>query len=138
MPDLLSWLRAAPPGTSVPAATLAEMLDVGNTEPANTTTPTDPAAPATWTWRERLWTVPAETRLTTREALEALGRSRSWMYGHLAEERGAARLPHRKLDGELVFTAGELRAWIRHQEEVQHAGPMETTATERHLRAVKS
>lgn len=39
-------------------------------------------------------------------------------------------IPHRKLDGTLLFAAGELRAWIRDREEVVVAGRMESTASE--------
>jgi len=93
--------------------------------------------PVTLTWRERLWLVPAETRLGTHEVLEAFGRGRSWLYSHLSEERGVDRIPHRKLDGVLLFTAGELRAWIRAHEEVVSAGPMESSEGERRLQVVR-
>lgn len=64
-------------------------------------------------WRERLWLVPPETRLGGREVVEATGRSRDWVYRHTAAGGATRRLPHRKLEGELVFTVGELRDWIR-------------------------
>jgi hypothetical protein len=64
-------------------------------------------------WRERLWVVPPETRLGVAEVVEATGRSRDWVYRHTSAAGAARRLPHRKLEGELVFTAGELRDWIR-------------------------
>jgi predicted DNA-binding transcriptional regulator AlpA len=80
--------------------------------------PPEPVA----TWRERLWLVASETRLGAHEVAEALGRSRSWIYKRTA--RGAeGRIPCRRLDGELVFLAGELRAWIREREESVHEGP---------------
>lgn len=123
--SLLDWLRSAPPGTTVAPDALVEILEAAeDAEPEPT--PAPPLEPVEATWRERLWVVPAETRLGTREVLEALGRSRSWLYRHLGEDQGADRLPHRKLDGELVFTAGELRAWLRRYEEVIAAGPMES------------
>ena len=68
------------------------------------------------TWRERLWTVPPETRLGVRELTEATGRSRDWVYRHTAASTTRARLPHRKLDGQIVFAAGEVRAWLRDTE----------------------
>ena len=40
-------------------------------------------------------------------------------------------IPHRKLDGTLLFTAGELRAWIRDREAVLVAGRSESTASGR-------
>lgn len=133
--NLLRWLRAAPAGTTIPAATLAELLDgAAAVEP---TPPPPPSEPIEFTWRERLWLVPAETRLATRDVCEALDKSRSWLYGHLAEHRGPRRLPHRKLDGELVFVAGEVRAWLRATEDIQTEGPMESPAHERRLFAVE-
>ena len=127
-------LRQLPPGTLIPAAELAAML--GAEEDAAVSEPSPPAEPIELTWRERLWLVPAETRMATADVLEALGHSRTWLYKHMAEDRGPHRLPHRKLDGELVFTAGELRAWLRSAEEVVVAGPMESTPSERGLHAV--
>ena len=73
----------------------------------------------------------AKRRLGMWEVLEGLGRSRSWLYGHMGEEKGPDRFPHRKLDGELIFTAGELRAWIRDHEELVAGGRTESTSEER-------
>src|SRR5688500_1258621 len=83
--DLRDWLRRAPDGTAVPARVLLDLLgpDESATAPAPAITP----APLEMTWRERLWLVPAETRLGRRELLEALGRSRSWLYTWLDAER---------------------------------------------------
>ena len=82
-----------------------------------------------WTWRERLWIAPAETRIGTSELAEAFGRPRTWVY---ARTQAGAKdpLPHRKLDGTLVFTVGEVRAWVREREEVLVAGQMESTQAE--------
>lgn len=88
------------------------------------------------TWRERLWTAPAETRIGTYEVAEALGRPVSWIYRHTSRKSGYALLPVRKLDGELVFVVGEIRAWIRDHEEVIRARRMDSTPQERGLRAV--
>ncbi len=82
-----------------------------------------------WTWREKLWIAPAETRIGTGELAEAFSRPKSWVYAHTqAEARDP--LPHRKLDGVLVFAVGEVRAWVRESEEVLVAGPMESTQSE--------
>ena len=108
---LLEWLRSAPPGTTIPAASLAETL-----ASVTTAAPTAPPEPLTHTWREKLWLVPAETRLGVREAAEAIGRPVSWVYRRTGEGSVKAPLPHRKLDGELVFTAGDLRAWLKGHE----------------------
>lgn len=123
--NTLDWLRHAPPGTLVPAAQLADLLEA-ELDGGPTAAPADPGPPAAidFTWRERLWLVPAPTRLGTRDVLEALGRSRTWLYGHLGA-RADTPIPHRKLDGELVFTAGEVRAWLRDHEEVVTAGRMD-------------
>jgi len=79
--------------------------------------------PTPETWRERLWTVPGETRIGVPELAEATGRSRDWCYRRTAKKAGEARIPHRKLDGELVFVVGEVREWIRGHEDVIHEGP---------------
>lgn len=112
--SLVAWLRSAPPGTTVPAGSLADEL-----EPLLATGPTlvtPPPAGAPATWRTMLWTVPPETRMGAREVAEAIGRPVSWVYRRTGERASKARLPHRKLDGELVFVAGEVRAWLQAHE----------------------
>ena len=52
---------------------------------------------------------PAEARLGVPEVAEALTRPWSFVYVR-AGEKAKAPIPHRKLEGILVFTAGELRA----------------------------
>ena len=76
------------------------------------------------TWRERLWLVPAETRLGVREVAEALGRSTSWLYKR-TQLKAEDPIPHGRLDGELVFKVGEVRAWIRQREDILVAGLMD-------------
>jgi predicted DNA-binding transcriptional regulator AlpA len=116
--QVLDWLGNAPSGTSVDAASIHRMLlAVVDAEPA-APAPVPADVP---TWRTRLWSVPAETRLTLPEAAEALGRSRSWCYKRTGP-KSPERLPCRRLDGDLVFLAGELRQWIREHEEVIEAG----------------
>jgi predicted DNA-binding transcriptional regulator AlpA len=136
MPDLRRWLASlASAEASLPARIVLERLPDDDDDPGERLE-APPVPPIELTWRERLWLVPAETRLTTRDVCEAVGHSRSWLYGHMAEAKGARRLPHRKLDGELVFTAGEVRAWLRAAEEVIASGPMESTDGERRLSAI--
>lgn len=115
--ELRRWAETMP-GALVPASALLEALD-GLEEP----TPARGGAVPTPSpsWRERLWSVPAETRLGVAEVAEALGRPKSFVYARTGSAEDA--LPHRKLDGSLVFTAGEIRAWIRDHEEVIAAGP---------------
>ncbi len=89
--------------------------------------PTPPSS-----WRVLLWTAPAETRIGREELCEAVGRPRSWLYRHTAT-KAEHRIPHRKLDGELVFVVGEVRTWLREMEEIVQAGPLEAAT----LRAVR-
>jgi predicted DNA-binding transcriptional regulator AlpA len=115
--DIRRWLTEAPPGTLVPAHELLGMLDEESGSGvdivpvmAGETVPTG--------WRERLWIVPPDTRLGVREVAEATGRSRNWVYRHTARGGSGARLPHRRLDGALVFTAGEVRTWLSETERI--------------------
>ena len=115
LPELLEWLSTAPDATLFRADDLRSMLaPLATPRTQAEPLPTD-AAP---TWRERVWTVPAETRLGVAEMAECAGRSEHWVYRHTAKSAGDARLPHRKLDGELVFVAGEIRTWMQDHEEV--------------------
>ena len=110
-------VAAMPPDSSVtlPIETLREWLGEEEGPPAMA----GPALePQPLTWRERLWIVPPETRIGVRELAEATGRSRDWCYRRTARKAGEARIPHRKLDGELVFVVGEVREWIRGHEDV--------------------
>src|SRR3990172_3558261 len=102
--DLLGWCRLAPPGTSLDAGGLASVLtdlagDVRLREDVND------GSPEPESWRSKLWTVPADTRLGVAELAEALGRPRSFVYAHTSA-KAEDRLPHRRLDGILVFRAG--------------------------------
>ncbi|MEX2281793.1 MAG: hypothetical protein WEE89_04875 [Gemmatimonadota bacterium] len=128
LPDLLEWLTRAPEGTAVQASTIAHVLRPLVDQPQQADA--QPAQPETW--RTRLWTCPAETRLGVREVAEAIGHPVSWVYRR-TQKTATDRLPFRRLDGELVFTAGELRAWIRAAEEIVSAGPMDTP---QHLKVV--
>ena len=130
--DLRSWLETlADAEATVPARQVFDRLP----EDGGKETPQGEPGPLEMTWRERLWLVPAETRLGVHEVCEALDRSQSWAYrrtGAKAEDP----LPHRLMDGQLVFTAGELRTWIRQHEESVHELPMDSTPGERALRVV--
>lgn len=122
--DLVAWLRRAPAGTRLDAAVVAEILADAGVHGAPDGPESPQAAPDTsepLTWRERLWTVPAKTRLGVVEAAEALGRPKSYVYAHTGSAEDA--IPHRKLDGALVFTAGELRQWIEEREDVVRSVP---------------
>ena len=110
--ELARWLRQAPPGTLILAAEIAQLLT--DTE----TVEEQPNNAALGTWREKLWVCPPETRLGKAELLEALGRSESWLYRRTGPKAKCARIPCRRLDNELVFVVGEIRAWLSEQEEV--------------------
>lgn len=133
--DLDRWLAAAPEGTTLSARAVRDLLS--SMELAASAAATAPAAEPQLelTWKERLWIVPAETRIGCRELAEAIGRPVSWIYRHTsskaASEGGYELLPFRKLDGELVFVVGEIRAWLRDHEEVVAAGRMESEKAER-------
>ena len=101
-------IEQCPPGTQFTREGLLLMLD--------TDEPREPTPPTVGSWRERLWDVPADTRLGVEEVAEAVGRSKSWVYRHTSEKSGLPQLPHRKLDGVLEFPAGELRTWIQRHE----------------------
>ena len=120
----VAWLEAAPPGTTIDAAHVLERLRACVvTAPA---APVLTSEPAPLTWRERLWTVPAETRLGVHEVAEALDRPKSWVYRHCSERTGLALLPHRNLDSALAFVAGELRTWVAEHEDVIVRAPRPT------------
>ena len=118
--EFRSWVSGlADCGAVLPASEVLSRLPEAN-EPES---PPAESSPLELTWRERLWLVPAETRLGVVELCEALDRSQSWAYrrtGAKAEDL----LPHRLMDGQLVFTAGELRTWIRQHEGSVHELPM--------------
>jgi predicted DNA-binding transcriptional regulator AlpA len=120
--DLLSWLEGLPEGTLLSPEGLLDKLRAQDIDRAShqgdgsSCLSSAPAADPP-TWCEKLWTVPAETRLGVAEVSEALGRSKAWIYHHTAE-KATSRIPHRKLDGSLVFLAGEVREWQADSEEV--------------------
>jgi hypothetical protein len=138
LPDFEAWLRRAPGGCLVKASEvaeiLAEMASEARQERREPETLPD-TRPEPWTWRERLWTVPAETRLGVAEVAEALSRPKSYVYARTGP-KAEDPLPHRKLDGALFFTAGELRTWIRDQEEEVAGVPMTSTLEERRVRVL--
>lgn len=122
---LVAWLELAPAGTTIGAGDLLGILAPMSTsaDGCSSQVPAPPAATGLpQTWRERIWTVPAETRLGVAEVVEAIGRPKSFVYRHTSAKSGLTLIPHRKMDGELVFVAGEVRTWLRDQEEVIAAG----------------
>ncbi len=121
--ELRTWLLEAPDGTLVPAAEVLRRLE--EALPADNTTPVEAREP---TWRERLWTAPAETRIGRQELLEAVGRSVDWLYRHTGVKAKCSKIPCRKLDGELVFVVGEVRQWMVEHEETVVPGRSEPLA----------
>ncbi len=133
--EVCDWLAEAPEGTTIPAAamlsTIEDMSPVNSRENGG---PPDCSTALALTWRERLWLAPSETRIGTHELCEALGRSKHWLYRHTGPS-AENRIPHRKLDGELVFAVGEVRTWIRENEDVIKALPSCSTPEELRLRS---
>jgi len=109
---ILAKLGQAPP---------AALAGLRGAEPANTPLGATEAQDGALSWPERLWTAPAETRLGVRELAAAVGRPRSWVYRHTAPKGDLAPIPHRRLDGLLVFLAGEVRDWLLATEEIVRA-----------------
>ena len=89
--------------------------------------------PAPDSWRERLWTCPADMRMGVREVAEALDRSPDYVYRAVnadrAAEKGRNPLPCSRLDGELVFTAGAVRAWLQASEQIINPAPRRLRAS---------
>ena len=122
--ELHRWAAEAPEGTTITVSTLARLLEaLEPEEDQSDARPVELLEAEPESWRSRVWSVPAETRLSVDEVAEAVGRSKHWVYRATSEGKGRERLPARKLDGRLEITAGELRAWIRDHEEVLHGGP---------------
>jgi hypothetical protein len=117
----LEWLSVAPSGVMLSAEqTYQQLRAIADAEEPAAIPPT---LPQEATWREKLWTVPTDTRMTVPDVAEAIGRPLSWVYRHTSvKSAGEQRLPHRKMDGELLFVAGEIRAWLLDHEETVHGG----------------
>jgi hypothetical protein len=105
----------------VPADVLAGMLDGMEVAPDPSEPTQDAPLPS---WRVLLWTVDPETRIGKDELLEAVGRPVSWLYRRTAP-KSVERIPHRRLDGQLVFVVGEVRRWLRDHEDIVVAGPLD-------------
>ena len=129
--EFRSWVSGlADCGAVLPASEVLSRLPEAN-EPES---PPAESSPIELTWRERLWLVPAETRLGVAELCEALNRSSSWAYRRTGNAEDP--LPHRLLDGQLVFLVGEIRHWIRAHAESVSECPMDSTVDERRLKVV--
>ena len=114
--DLLIWLQASPPGTLVPVLAIVQAL--ASAEPDVQ----PPAAREHQSWRERLWTCDPQTRIGCVELAEAVGRSKSWVYRCTSRKAKGPRIPHRLLQGELIFIVGEIRDGVTEQEMVVGSG----------------
>lgn len=121
--EFIAWCERAPGNLQVSAAWVAEQLraaleqEEGCAMPAVEVQP----APVETSWRERIWTVPDETRLTVDECAEALGKSRAWLYAR-GDELG---IPYRvEKSGRRAYVAGEITEWIRRQEFVVIPGSL--------------
>lgn len=115
--DVLRRYKAAPDDALVPASSVVADLERVEPEAAEPEPGSgQPVEVPETTWRQKLWTAPAECRIGVEELSEALGRSPSWIYAR-TQESADPRLPHGKLSGSLVFRCGEVRAWLRDTEE---------------------
>ena len=136
---MVEWLERAPEGTMLSARAVADRIRelelddaVEDPEPVAPAAGADVEATPEPTWQTRLWLVPAETRLSAAEVCEAVGRSKDWLYRRTGT-KADHRIPHRRLDGVLVFVAGEVREWIREHEEQVQDGPTDAPAKHLHL-----
>jgi hypothetical protein len=121
--DVLAWLRSSPPGTLVTAADIYHVLQgVTDGAPAPFGREGSPV-PVSTSWRERLWTAPEETRIGVTELAEALGKTKWWVYRQTGARSGPLAIPHRKLEGALVFIVGEVKAWLPTHEDVIRSSP---------------
>jgi hypothetical protein len=122
--DLRRAAELLPAGSALtlPREALLEALLAALDESDNDRTNRVPIVPmeeaSSAAWQERLWTANADTRMTLADVCEALSRPKSWGYRHTSPRSGLPRIPHRKLDGELVFVAGEVRVWVREHEDI--------------------
>ena len=119
--ELVSWLRTAPLGTSLPAASVLAAIEPLADLPEQEVP--SQSREAGGDWRERLWTAPPQTRIGVKDLAEAMGRPKSWIYRHTAPGSQLPPLPHRKLDGGLVFVVGEIRSWLE-SHETRLVGPL--------------
>ena len=119
--ELRRWAAAAPSGTLLAVESLRDALGCLEHEPTVEPEAGQPEHPS---WRVLLWAVDTETRIGRDELLEAVGRSRGWLYKRTGP-KAVDRIPHRRLDGELVFVVGEVRRWLRDREEIVTVGPLD-------------
>ena len=112
-PATIQSLIAAEVTASLLSALEAKGREHATTRPAESS-PREPS------WRERLWTVPPETRLTQKEMLEAFDRGRTWLNTDAKDLD--PKIPYRVELGRPVYLAGELRDWIKSQSVVKIPG----------------
>ena len=124
--ELQRWLSQAPPGTLVPTELVAQVLAAAASDPGQ------PPRVLTPTWRERIWTCDPQTRIGVLELAEAVGRTKSWVYRGTGERAKGPRIPHRLLQGELVFVVADIRAWLLEREVVVVPGHPMDLAVRRH------
>ncbi len=107
---VVRWLRALPKGTLIPADAVAERLEAAGIESIEPQT-IRTASPIP---QVQLWTDPDDRRITVPELAMMLGRPKSYIWRLTATKS----IPHRRLDGVIVFVLGEVRAWVRKHEVV--------------------
>lgn len=132
--SLRALLSTLPDAATLPVGWLRDQLAADPVDAAPPVLRVERAEAEAPTWRERLWTAPAETRIGVPEAAEALGRSVDFVHRHVGpaaarrhrDRKGLPPIPSSKLAGERLFTVAALRDWIRDNEEPE-APPAATT-----------
>lgn len=121
--DFVDWLHLAPAGTKIEISALASQLTNLVTSRSEVPGPSASPAKSRATWKERIWTCPPQTRLGISELAEAIGKSTSWIYKRTGPSATDDKIPCRRLSGELVFLADEIRTWISEVESIVNALP---------------
>ena len=119
--EVVALIQRLPDGTTFTRAAVLKLCGAEVAGDAGSRAGEEAASvPAPPSWKEKLWTVPAQTRLGVAEISEALGKQPSAIHKLRAREkrdrakgRPVDALPCRKaFDGTLTCTAGELRDWL--------------------------
>lgn len=110
--SLVAWLREAPASTTFSSDGVLELLEHLDGTPTGQLSVQAAAGGPTLPWMILLWTAPPQTRIGVSELCEAVGRPKTWIYEHTSRRGKCPRLPHRKMDGQLLFVVGEIRTWL--------------------------
>jgi len=119
--EMRDWLAAAPEGTTIPATVIAELLATmpdsgGGREMPHVVEATQES------WRERIWEVAPDTRLSVAMVADAIGRPISSVY-RLAAPSHPDPIPSARLDSRLSFRAGDLGGWLQRRARLASGQP---------------